>query len=257
MQNSDHSQQKSKSLKPKSLKSISRSGNVKTKPGGKNPSSEKLNKEKLNKEKLNAEKFNTKAKYLLSAIDPKLKELVNQAAQCYVKDRYQEAVSILKKTVKMRPDYADARELLGLCYYRLDEYQSALGELEYFTNLTKDYEQLPVIADCYRASGNYKKVFSIWNMIKAKKLPRSIFGEARLVVAGAYKDLGEVNKAYDLMRSCGTDTKQPSFLKLREWYLLADILEEMGDFPNARRLFKKVAEFDPELADVAQRALID
>lgn len=196
----------------------------------------------------------TRTKKNLFAIDPKLKAQLDQAVYCYVKDRYQEAVSILKKILKVAPNYEDAIELLGLSYYRLGEFSDAISELEKFTGLTKNYEQLPVIADCYRALGYYKKMFSTWNFIKTKKLPRSVHGEARLVIAGAYKDLGDIEKAYELMKNCSGDSKQPSFLKLREWYLLADILEQMGDFPNARRLFKKVLQFDPELADVAERA---
>ncbi len=192
----------------------------------------------------------------LFVVDPKIKVQLDQAVQCYVKDRYQEAVGILKKVLKLYPNYEDAIEVLGLSYYRLGEYEPAIDELEKFTNLTKNYEQLPVIADCYRALGFYKKMFSVWNLIKTKKLPRSIHGEARLVIAGAYKDLGDIDKAYELMKSCAGDSKEPSFLKLREWYVLADILEQMGDFPNSRRLFKKVLQFDPDLADVAERATI-
>jgi hypothetical protein len=40
---------------------------------------------------------------------------------------------------------------------------------------------------------------------------------------------------------------------LRQWYVLADLYDRMGDPINARRWFSAVAEHDDEFADVRDR----
>ena len=40
---------------------------------------------------------------------------------------------------------------------------------------------------------------------------------------------------------------------LRQWYVLGDLYDRVGDPISARRWFAAIAEVDPEFADVEQR----
>ena len=50
--------------------------------------------------------------------------------------------------------------------------------------------------------------------------------------------------------------RNPKRMKLhhvRVLYVLADVVERAGDVPRARQLFRRVADADPEFADVQAR----
>ena len=47
--------------------------------------------------------------------------------------------------------------------------------------------------------------------------------------------------------------RNPSERHLRQWYVLADLMERSGDLARARELFLRVAAADPEAYDVAAR----
>jgi hypothetical protein len=44
---------------------------------------------------------------------------------------------------------------------------------------------------------------------------------------------------------------QPHHIRLT--YALADLVERAGDIPRARQLFRRVADADPDFADVSNR----
>ena len=137
-------------------------------------------------------------------------------------------------------------ELLGLSYYRQGKWREAIRELERFEELTGTVEQHPVLADCFRARGDYARVAALWIEL-GEGSP-----SAELVEEGALADQGKVK---DAIRMLETAPKAPKKLKihhLRRWYALADLYERGGDLKRAKRLFTEIEAQSPGFGDVAQ-----
>ena len=64
------------------------------------------------------------------------------------------------------PQGRRARELYGLTLYRQAKWRPAIKELEAFRMLTGSTEQNPVLADCYRAFGDYGMVDDLWEELR-------------------------------------------------------------------------------------------
>jgi len=93
----------------------------------------------------------------------------------------------------------------------------------------------------------------VWQEIKAASPSHDIMAEGRIVAAGALADQGELRAAIDLMEPA---TKRPKAVRefhLRQWYVLGDLYDRVGDPIAARRWFGAVAEYDDEYADVTAR----
>jgi len=80
-----------------------------------------------------------------------------------------------------------------------------------------------------------------------------VMAEGRMVAAGALADQDDLCGALALMEPA---TKRPKAVRdfhLRQWYVLADLYDRMGDPISARRWFSAITEFDDEFADVRDR----
>ena len=89
-----------------------------------------------------------------------------------------------------------------------------------------------------RAEGDVARTSTYWSRegsssrrrrAKSGDLPGAI---GLLVIAGA-----------------GRALRHPAERHLRQWYVLADLLESSGDVTGARQMFERVVRADPELAD--------
>ena len=112
---------------------------------------------------------------------------------------------------------------------------------------------MPVIADCYRALGRWKSVDRVWREIREMSPSQEVLAEGRIVAAGALADQGDLRGALAVMEPA---TKRPKVVRdhhLRQYYVLGDLYDRVGDPIAARRWFGAVAEVDPEFADVDQR----
>jgi tetratricopeptide (TPR) repeat protein len=167
--------------------------------------------------------------------------------------RFRDARAKLRPLAEQAPRVAAVRELHGLTLYRLGRWKLAVRELEAFRSLTGSVEQDPVLADCYRGLRRYDRVQELWRELRAARPPEPLLMEGRIVVAGALADQGRLSDAISLLSHSmgrGLRTKEHH---LRAAYALADLYERAGDLPQARELFQRIADYDPQFVDVQAR----
>ncbi|HEX2192273.1 MAG TPA: tetratricopeptide repeat protein [Acidimicrobiales bacterium] len=176
------------------------------------------------------------------------------ATAAFDDDRPADALRILRPLSSRAPEVAAVRELAGLALYRLGRWKEAAAHLEAFVRLTGSVERHPVLADCYRAVGRYRRTAELWEELGQASPSAAIVTEGRIVAAGALADQGELRKAIALLeRGPVRPRRVPAEHHLRLWYALADLYERVGDTPAARELFARIAAIDPGMADVAER----
>jgi tetratricopeptide (TPR) repeat protein len=186
---------------------------------------------------------------------PRIQERLGEAARAYERDRYRDALQLLRPLADQAPEAGAVRELLGLTLYRLGRWTAAIKELETFHTLTGSYDQHPPLADCYRALKRWRKVNEVWEELRTASPSAELVAEGRLVVAGSLADRGEVGEAIKLLESApGIDrSARVQDHHLRLWYALGDLYERAGEVPRARDLFRRVADRDPDVYDVGER----
>ena len=175
------------------------------------------------------------------------------ASRAFRADRFRDALPLLTRLVRDAPDIADVRELYGLVLYRLGRFKAAMGELEYFRELSGSVEQHPVLADCHRALGRWDDVEALWKELGAASPSAELVTEGRLVLAGAKADRGQMPAAILVLEQGWRLPSRPRDHHLRRAYALADLYERAGRSPRARELFRWVESHDPQLADVSER----
>jgi tetratricopeptide (TPR) repeat protein len=185
----------------------------------------------------------------LARFESRLKE----ASDAFRRERYEDARRILRPLAEQAPGATSVRELFGLTLYRLGRWAQAKRELEAFRTQSNSTEQHPVLADCYRALGQYAEVEELWEELKAASPSAELVAEGRIVAAGALADQGRLDDAIALLDAAAKPTKRPMLHHLRMAYALADLYERAGDAPRARELFGRVAASDPDFVDIQAR----
>jgi tetratricopeptide (TPR) repeat protein len=183
----------------------------------------------------------------------RLAERLAQASEALDRERFQEAKRIATAIAKEAPSVAAAHEIVGLANYRLGRYKQAAAALQAAQDLHAEPALLAVIADCHRAERRWSAVEHVWGEIKAASPSHDVMAEGRIVAAGALADQGDLRGAIELMEPA---TKRPKAVRefhLRQWYVLGDLYDRVGDPITARRWFGAVAEHDDEYADVTSR----
>ena len=183
----------------------------------------------------------------------KYAERLGEAARAYERDRYRDALKILRPLVEQVPGSPAVRELNGLTLYRLGRWRDAAKELEAFREMTSSYDQHPTLADCYRALKRWKHVDALWEELRVASPSAELVTEGRIVMAGALADRGRLSEAIELLDKARAPARNPRPHHLRLWYVLADLYERVGELPRARELFGRVAAVDPELYDAGER----
>jgi tetratricopeptide (TPR) repeat protein len=183
----------------------------------------------------------------------RLSERLAQASEALDRERFQEARRIASSIAKEAPSVAAAHELVGLSSYRLGLYKQAVSALQAAQDLHPNPALLPVIADCQRAQGRWAAVEQVWSDIKASSPSHDVMAEGRMVAAGALADQGDLRGALALMEPAVKRPKVVRDFHLRQWYVLADLYDQLGDPISARRWFATILEFDDEFADVRDR----
>jgi tetratricopeptide (TPR) repeat protein len=176
-----------------------------------------------------------------------------RAAEAYTEDRERDALRLLRPLRDAYPEAGAVRELLGLCHYRLGQYAAAARELDAFVEITDSVEQHPVLMDCMRALGRYRRVDELWEELAEASPSSGLVTEGRIVLAGSRADRGHVRDAIALLERRATDVKRVRDHHLRLWYVLADLYERAGEVARARDLFTRIRRHDPAFADVAER----
>ena len=173
----------------------------------------------------------------------------------YDRQRYRDAARILNVVADAIPTAPSVRELLALSLYHQGYWKAALPHLEAFAALTGSVDQHPVRMDCQRALGRPKRVESLWNELRQGSPDAEVLTEGRLVLAGTRAEHDDLAGAIALLTDAGAGrlVRNPAERHLRQWYVLADLMERSGDLPKARELFLRVQVADPEAYDVSDR----
>jgi tetratricopeptide (TPR) repeat protein len=184
---------------------------------------------------------------------PKVEAALMEASKAFDRERYGDALTILRALSVETPDVPAVRELFGLALYRQGKWSDALKHLVRFVELTGSVEQHPVIADCHRALRHHDLVQTYWDELAASSPSAELVAEGRIVMAGSFADQGRLGEAIALLERAPLQTKRPRAHHLRLWYALGDLYERAGDVPNAREWFARVLLHDPDLADTKER----
>jgi tetratricopeptide (TPR) repeat protein len=182
-----------------------------------------------------------------------LADRLAEASRDYERERYKEARRLLKVLADEAPESPAIQELYGLTLYRQGRWAEALRHLDAYHTLSGEYDQHPVMADCARALGRYKRVDELWDDLRQAAPSAELTTEGRIVAAGAKADRGDVRGAIVLLEGTRVNPRHPQPHHVRLWYALADLYERAGDIPRARELFRRVAAVDPDAFDVTDR----
>jgi tetratricopeptide (TPR) repeat protein len=190
------------------------------------------------------------------AADPRradrLAERLTSAAAALDRERFDDARRMVAPVVRELPRLAAGHEISGLANYRMGRWREAAVALEQARVLHTDPALLPVLADCYRALRQWTAVDAIWREIREQSPSHEVMAEARIVVAGAHADRGELKQAIALMQADKAPKKVRDY-HVREWYVLADLLDRAGDTMGATRWFREVLAHDADFGDARER----
>ncbi len=147
------------------------------------------------------------------------------------------------------------REAVGVAAYFAEEWAEALTELRTARRILGDSRNLPLIADCERALGRPAQALRAINDPAAAKLDPETRAELLIVVAGARRDLGQLDAALAVLARGGLDREHPRPGSARLWYAYADALQAAGRAQDAASWFAASAARDPDgETDAAERA---
>ncbi|MGI8679281.1 MAG: hypothetical protein ACR2LX_11460 [Jatrophihabitans sp.] len=147
------------------------------------------------------------------------------------------------------------REAVGIAAYHAGEWAEALTELRTARRITGDPRNLAIVGDCERALGRPSQTLRLLNDPDLAKLDAEARAELLIVVAGARRDLGQLDAALAVLARGGLETDRPRPGSVRLWYAYADALEAAGRTDEAARWFAASAAIDPEgELDAADRA---
>jgi tetratricopeptide (TPR) repeat protein len=143
---------------------------------------------------------------------------------------------------------AAVREAVGLAAYHAGEWAESITELRTARRISGNPHTLPIIADCEQA-------LRALNDPAVGKLDPETRAELFIVVAGARRDLGQLDAALAVLARGGLDRDRPRPGAMRLWYVYADTLEAAGRREDAATWFAAAAGVDPDgETDAAERA---
>ena len=146
------------------------------------------------------------------------------------------------------------REALGIAAYAAGDYTTALSELRAVRRMTGDEDFVPVMADCERGLQRPRKALELLAEVPESTLSDAARIEARIVAAGARRDLGQADAALLLLQLPELSARRTEEWLARLRYAYADTLLELGRGDEARTWFERAAQVDPEaLTDAAER----
>ncbi len=150
---------------------------------------------------------------------------------------------------------AVVREAVGVAAYHAEEWTEALTELRTARRISGDPRNLPLLADCERALGRPAQAVRMLTDPDVRRLDPEARAELLIVVAGARRDLGQLDAALAVLARGGLDRERPRPGSVRLWYAYADVLEALDRIEDAATWFAASAALDVEGdTDAAERA---
>lgn len=149
---------------------------------------------------------------------------------------------------------APVREAAGLAAYAAQEWALALSELRTARRISGQPDHLAVLADCERALGRPERALAALDDPDVARLDQASRVELVIVVAGARRDLGELDAAVLLLQVPAQGTKERHPWAARLWYAYADALLAAGR-PQAREWFERAAAIDEGETEALDRLL--
>lgn len=138
------------------------------------------------------------------------------------------------------------REAVGIAAYHAEEWAEALTELRTARRISGDPRNLAVLADCERALGRPEQAARYLSEPDVRRLDAETRTELLIVVAGARRDLGQLDAALAVLARGGLDRTRPPAAAARLWFAYADALEAAGRIEDAAHWFAASASVDPE-----------
>jgi tetratricopeptide (TPR) repeat protein len=176
-----------------------------------------------------------------------------EARHALERERLDDARRLVTPLLRELPGVAAVHEVAGLAYYRLGRWRDAVRELEAAQAVRPRVDLLPVLADGYRALKRWSDVDRIWTEVREISPAQDVLAEARIVVAGAQADRGDLTGALRTMSRVATAPKRVRDHHLRQWYVLGDLHDRAGNPIEAARWFERVAAADTDFVDVRSR----
>jgi tetratricopeptide (TPR) repeat protein len=142
---------------------------------------------------------------------------------------------------------AMVREAVALAAYAQGDYAQALAEFRAVRRMTGDDEHIAAMADCERALGKPRKALDLLASVSESTLSAAARVEARLVAAGARRDLGQPEAALVILGipELTASSTEEHVGRLR--YTYADVLVELGRAEEALTWFERAGETEADL----------
>ncbi len=147
------------------------------------------------------------------------------------------------------------REACGETAYAAGKFAEALSELRAARRMNGQQHHAPMMADCERALGRPEKALAYDTPEIRAKLDEAGQIELSIVVAGARRDLGQVDAALRLLETEPLHSKSRADWVARLRYAYADTLLDAGRREEAVEWFHRVVAVDGNHATDAEERL--
>lgn len=149
------------------------------------------------------------------------------------------------------------REAAGIAAYAAGDFATALAELRAVRRMTGDQDYVPMMADCERGLGRPRKALELLAEVPESQLSDASRIEARIVAAGARRDLGQPDAALLLLQIAELTTRRKEDWLPRLRYAYADTLLDLERPEEARTWFERAAQSDPDGVTDAEERLAE
>jgi tetratricopeptide (TPR) repeat protein len=147
------------------------------------------------------------------------------------------------------------REACGETAYAAGKFAEALSELRAARRMNGEQHHAPMMADCERALGRPEKALGYDTPEIRAKLDEAGQIELSIVIAGARRDLGQVEAAVRLLETEPLHSKSRADWVARLRYAYADTLLDAGRREEAIEWFHRVVAVDGNHATDAEERL--
>ncbi len=176
------------------------------------------------------------------------------AASLTIDDDPESALVFAREAKRKAARVAPVREAVALAAYAAGDYAEALSELRAVRRMTGDDSHVPLMADCERGLGRPRKALELLASVPEESLAPEARVEARLVAAGARRDLGQPEAALLLLQVPALNSRRTDLSIARLRYAYADTLADLGRTDEAALWFSRAMAADPEATtDAADR----